>query len=117
MGPPGLSPGSATAEITKSLHVQQMYMLFCRSSSPDSNDICLRLTNVQQKTILNNVWEVFCITDRRGSQSVGFNRQIFNKFLGTPRNRQVRKVFLRQVPMAGGGREVKGVLELSRNLL
>ena len=55
--------------------------------------------------------------DRRGSQSVGFNRQIFNKFLGTPRNRQVRKVFLRQVPMAGGGREVKGVLELSRNLL
>ena len=55
--------------------------------------------------------------DRRGSQSVGFNRQIFNKFLGTPKNRQVRKVFLQQVPMAGAGGEVKGVLELSRNLL
>ena len=58
--------------------------------------------------MLNIVWKVFCITDRRGSQSVGFNRQIFNKFLGTPRNRQVRKVFLQQVPMAGGGGEVKG---------
>ena len=105
------------AEITKSLHVQQMYTLFCSSSSPDSSDICLRLTSVQQKTILNIVWEVFCIMDRRGSQSVGFNRQIFSKFLGTPRNRQVRKVFLQQVLMAGGGGEVKGVLKLSRNLL
>ena len=44
--------GMQDAEITKSLHVQQMYMLFCSSSSPDSNDICLRLTSVQQKTIL-----------------------------------------------------------------
>ena len=46
--------GTQDAETTKSLHVQ-MYMLFCSSSSPDSNDICMRLTSVQQKTIRKNM--------------------------------------------------------------
>ena len=73
--------GTQDAEITKSLHVQQMYMIFCNSSSPDSNDICLRLTSVRQKTILNIVWEVFCIRTGEGHKVLASIGRSLTSFL------------------------------------
>ena len=73
--------GTQDAEITKSLHVQQMYMIFCNSSSPDSNEICLRLTSVRQKTILNIVWEVFCIRTGEGHKVLASIGRSLTSFL------------------------------------